>query len=215
MGEESTARSYFENALTNSPDAMDVYNEIIHAWFDVDEPDKAWDTLERAEAAIKNLPYEFYLAQASYCITDYEDEIVRPWLERAVEKAPADAPVLAAIGEMAVMIGALEIGREYLERAIEADQEPGQMLLMLGILSAKEGDKQMAERYWKEAEKIARRDRDRDLQQRVKTARVVFTAPPGLADLMMRLGQGPFGGTSFPDFPDDEYDDDDDFFFDV
>jgi len=220
MGEESTARSYFENALTNNPDALDVYSEIIHAWFDVDDPDKAWDTLERAEAAIENLPYEFYLAQVSYCITDYEDEIVRPWLERAVEKAPADAPVLAAIGEMAVMTGALEIGREYLERAIEADQEPGQMNLMLGILSSKEGDNQAAERYWKEAERIAHRDRDRNLQQRVETARVVFTAPPGLADLMMRLGRGPFGAGPFLDFPDDEYDDDDDdddddFFFDV
>jgi hypothetical protein len=134
-------------------------------------------------------------------------------LERAVEKAPGDAPIFAAIGEMAVMTGALEIGREYLERAIEADQEPGQMHLMLGIVSAKEGDRQMAERHWKEAEKIARRDRDRNLQQRVETARVVFTAPPGLADLMMRLGEGPFGGPRFPDFPDDEYDDD--FFFDV
>jgi tetratricopeptide (TPR) repeat protein len=190
-----------------------VYDKIIHAWFDVDEPGQAWSVLERAEVAIATIPYEFYMSQAAYCIADYQSEVVRPWLERAVEKAPPNVPLFAAIGEMAMMAGDFEIGREYLERAIEAKQQPGQAYLMLGILAAKEGDNRAAERHWREAERIACRNRDRELSERIEMARFISTAPPEVVNLMLGLGRGPSGGIPFPDFFDDEYDDDDDFYY--
>jgi len=213
MGDDPAASAYFENALAGGSDNLDVYNEMIHAWFDVDRPDRAWEVLENAETTVGAVPYEFYLAQASYCIAEYIEDVVRPWLERAIEKAPPGVPVLIVVGEMAVMGGATEIGREYLERAIALDQEPGQAYLMLGIMAAKQGENKTADRYWKQAERIAHTTHDEGLKTRVQEARLLFSGPPGLMRLLSALGEGPFGDGPFPDFFEDEFDDDDDEFF--
>jgi tetratricopeptide (TPR) repeat protein len=213
IGDDPAASAYFETALAGGSDNLDVYNEMIHAWFDVDRPDRAWEMLENAETAVEVVPYEFYLAQASYCIAEYIEDVVRPWLERAIEKAPLGVPILVVIGEMAVMEGASEIGQEYLERAILIDQEPGQAYLMLGILAAREGENKAADQYWKQAEKIAHTTHDEDLKRRVQEARLLFSGPPGLMRLLSAFGEGPFGDVPFPDFFEDEFDTDDDEFF--
>jgi len=200
MDDEAAAQSHINEALVNGPNDLDVYDEIIHAWLDVGNPAQAWDVMGKAEAAVGTIPYQFYLAQASYCIADYRSELVRPWLERAVERAEPDVPILVTIGEMAVMNGASEIGQEYLEQAIAAGQAPGQAYLMLGILAVKDGDKRTADKHWREAERIARQNHDRELGERIQLARFRFSGPPGLADLILRLGGGQFGGVPFPDF---------------
>jgi len=212
MDDEAAAQSHIEQALANGPSDLDVYDEIIHACLDVGEPNQAWDVMGKAEAAIETIPYQFYLTQASYCIRDYRSELVRPWLDRAVEQAPPDASIFVTIGEMAMMAGASEIGQEYLERAIAAGQEPGQAYLMLGILAAKNSDERTANKHWREAERIARRNRDAELRQRIQEARFLFRGPPGLMRLLLGLGGGSLDGTPFPDIFDDEYDDDDNYF---
>jgi len=199
MDERQEAQTYMEQALENSPGNLMVYEEIIQAWFDVDEPDEAWRVLTEAEAEVERIPYAFYLAQGAYCI-DYIDEIVRPWLERAVEKAPPGEPVLTAIGEMAVMNEAFVLAREYLERAIEDGQQPGQAHLMLGIIALQEGNPTRAERHWDDALKIAQRDNDEGLRERVERARFIFSVPPELLDLMSRFGPDAFEDAPFPDF---------------
>jgi tetratricopeptide (TPR) repeat protein len=206
MNEEAVAQDYIEQALAAAPEDLSVYDQVIHAWLDVEQPDQAWEVMAKAEAAVETIPYEFYINQAYYCIQQSGD-LARPWLTRAVEKAPSDEPVLIVIGEMAVATRAWGIAREYLEQALAAGQVVGEAHLMLGIVDAQEGDLEAAKKHWAEAEQIARRERDQDLLERARMARVLFSGPPGLASFLMSLGGGPFD-PSFPDF----YDEDDDEF---
>jgi tetratricopeptide (TPR) repeat protein len=208
MGQQDVAQEYIEQALAAAPEDLNVYDEIIHAWLDVDQPDQAWETVAKAETAVETIPHVFYIHQAYYCI-DRESDLARPWLARAVEKAPPDEPVLMVIGEMAVTARAWGIAREYLEQAVAAGQVVGQAHVMLGIVEAQEGDLGAAKKHWAEAERIARREGDQDLLERAQMARMLFSGPPGLASLMMSLGGDPFD-PSFPGF----YDEDDRFFFD-
>jgi len=206
MDKKAVAQCYIEQALSTAPSNLSVYDRIIHAWLDVGKPDQAWEVMGKAEAAIEMIPCEFYINQAYYCIHRSSD-LARPWLERAVEKAPPDEPVFMAIGEMAVTARAWELAREYLERAIAAGQMLGQAHLMLGIVDTQEGMRRAAESHWSEAERIARQERDGELLERVQMTRLLFSGPPGLASLLMQLGGGPFG-PALPDFYDDEGDDD-------
>ncbi len=209
MHDESTAQSYIDQVLTNAPSSLDVYDEIIHAWLDVDKPEQAWNVMGKAEAAIDTIPYQFYLSQASYSMTDYQSKVVRPWLERAVETAPSDVPIFLIIGEMVVPTDHSDIGQEYLERAIAIDQKPGHAHMLLGILAMYGNDRTTANKHWKEAEKIARQTHDAELEERIGMTRLLFSRPPDLMNLMMGLGRGSSDGIPFPEFFDEEYDDDD------
>jgi tetratricopeptide (TPR) repeat protein len=210
MDQQAIAQEYVEQALAAAPEDLNMYDQIIHAWLDVGQPDRAWEVMARAEAVVETIPYDFYLHQAYYCI-DQDADTARPWLARAVEKAPPDEPVLMLIGEMAVTARVWIIAREYLEQALATGQYQGQAHVMLGIVDAQEGDLDAAEKHWDEAERIARRERDKDLLERARMARVLFSGPPGLANFLMSMGGGPFD-PSLPDFYDE--DDDDLFFFD-
>ncbi len=182
---QDKAREYFDRAIAQRKDDLKVYGGVIQAWFDAGKPEQAWQTLEQAEAAVSEIPHDFYLSQASYFIGDYPPEVARPWLERAIARAPQGFPILAAIGEMATVSGAPDVAREYLERAITEGQSPGQAHLLLGILDKKEGDTRSAERHWREAERIARRDKDDELLERIRMARIIFSAPPDLLSTML------------------------------
>jgi tetratricopeptide (TPR) repeat protein len=200
MSDEDAAQPLIEQALRNEPGNLDIYNEIIHAWLDRGDADRAWQVMTQAEAANETIPFTFYIVQAAYCIESDDDDLAHPWLERAVDKAPPSEPILAIIGEMAMTLGALTIAREYLGRAVKAGQGSGQAYMMLGVLSViTDNDFKTADRYWYEAERIARRERDPDLRERIELARVLFSAPPGLLDL---LGGGlPYpGGIGLDDF---------------
>ena len=208
MGDRASARTYIAEALSNAPANLNVYDEIIHAWLDVRKPERAWEVMEQAEATIDDIPYAFYIAQAYHCIRR-SSNLARPWLERAIEKAPPDEPVLTIIGEMAVTVQAWEIAEEYLERAIAAGQAAGQGHLMRGIVAAQSGDPIAADQHWMEAERIARQERDEGLVERVQMVRIMFTDPPALAGLLTRLRHGSPDDVSDLDLA-DLYDDDDD-----
>jgi len=215
MDKQANAQYYMAQALSDEQKDLNVYNEIIHAWLDVDEPDQAFAVMEQAEAAVDTIPSAFYIAQAYYCLP-HRSELARPWLERAIEKALPGEPIFMAIGEMAFSAQAWEIAQEYLERAIAADQETGQAHLLLGVLATQSDDHRAADKHWKKAESIARRKQDEELMERVEMTRILFTGPPGLARILMDLGGGPFDGSPFaePDYFYDEDEDDDDFFWD-
>jgi tetratricopeptide (TPR) repeat protein len=214
MHDEDCAESYFERALTREPRNLDVYNIILQAWLDQDEPDRAREIMVRAEAAVESLPFVFYISQAALCLQSDYEELARPWLERAVASAPPDEPVLAIIGEMAMTAQAPGIAREYLERAVEAGQAEGQAHMILGVLSVlTDHDLNTANRHWRQAKRIARKENDSELLERIDIARAVFSAPSGLLDL---LTEGPFGpgGLNLDHLPYDLFDedlDDDDF----
>lgn len=198
MRKKANAQYYIAQALDNDPANLNVYGEIIHAWLDVDKPDQAWEVMGKAEIAIDVIPYEFYIIQASYCIRR-SSELARPWLERAIEKAPSGEPIFAMIGEMAASAHAWEIAQEYLERAIAADRGAGQAYLMLGFIAIQNDDYRAADKHWRKAESIARQKQDGELMERVQMTRFLFSGPSGLARMLMGLGGGPFGGSPFAD----------------
>jgi tetratricopeptide (TPR) repeat protein len=211
MDDEDSARSYIELALAKDPQDLGVYSIILQAWLDQEDPERAREVMTQAEAAIEDVPFSFYMSQAALCLESDDEELARPWLERAVEKAPPGEPVLALIGEMAMMAHAPAIAREYLERAVEAGQGSGQAHLTLGVLAVlTENDLKTANRHWRRAERIAHKEGDAELMERLQVTRALLSAPPGLLDL---LRGGPFfpGGVDLDDldFFDEDVDDDD------
>ncbi|HDD24672.1 MAG TPA: tetratricopeptide repeat protein [Chloroflexi bacterium] len=177
MNQLESAQPNIAQALARASDDLAVYDEIIHAWLEVGNTEQAWHVLEQAESEA-TVPYTFYIQQAYYCIGD-DPDVARPWLERAVEKAAPDDPVFVSIGEMAVGANAWEIAQEYLERGLQAGIALGQIYLMLGIVAIHLFDRQVAERHWRQGEKIANQKHDQDLLERIRMARMVFTEPWG------------------------------------
>ncbi|MEA3377866.1 MAG: hypothetical protein U9R72_16885 [Chloroflexota bacterium] len=101
---------------------------------------------------------------------------------------------------------AFDLARRYLGRAIESDQRPGDAHLMLGIVALEEGNTARAEMHWSDALRIARRDNDQELMERVEHARFMFHTPPDLLDVIDRFGPELFMDDPFLDFVDDELD---------
>jgi tetratricopeptide (TPR) repeat protein len=220
MGEDEEAEVYLEGALERGAENLDVYNHIIHIWLSLDEPERAWDVMHKAETQIADIPFQFYLSQVMYCVDAGLTHLMPPWITRAQEMAPPEAPVLMMISEALVMGGAFELAREYLDRVLAEDQPPGQAYLLLGIVEARAGNQAEARRHWQRAERIARKTHDDAMAERVQMTREIFSVPPELLDMLLsgRLPMGPEGldGFPFPDFLNaensaEEFEDDDDF----
>lgn len=216
MGDEKQAQQYIELAKAKDPENLGVYNILLQAWLDQENTERAREVLAEVEAAVEDIPFAFYMSQATRCLESEEEELARPWLERAVEKAPPGEPVLMMIGEMAMMAQAPTIAREYLERAIEAGQQVGHAQLILGIMAMlADNDLRTAKKHWRQAERIARREGDEELMHRIEITRALFTAPPGLLQM---LGDAPFflddfDPSGYLDGDLDDKEDLDDFYF--
>ncbi len=188
------AQTYLDRALNNAGNDLAVYDDIITVWLQNDEPDRAWQVMERAEARVKKIPFEFYLDQARYCFHCENADIAKPWLQRAEELAPKNYPILVEIAQMAVAEDALEVGKEYLDKAWKASQQRGDLNNIMGVYYAKTDSMKRARQHWQQAEQIAHRMRDFDLLERIEAAKMIFDSEHGLLDLFMR---------DFPDrFPD-------------
>ncbi|MBN1179384.1 MAG: tetratricopeptide repeat protein [Anaerolineae bacterium] len=220
MGNQDTALEYIERAMTTAPTSLEMYDKVIHIWIDEREYARAWEVMRRAEAAVQTIPYEFYIAQAYQCCIRRQEDDAQPWLERAVEVAQPGQPVFVAIGEMAVSTEAWRTAKAYLERALAARQSVGQVHLLLGIIAVRDEDHSTAEKHWKEAENIARREHDDELMSRVQLVRIYYGGPLELGRALMRLGLDPEDlgfhdddDDFFFEFDDEDEDDDDDFWF--
>jgi tetratricopeptide (TPR) repeat protein len=217
MGDEETGFPCIELARTKDPQNPGVYRILLDAWIQEGDVERAREVMGQAEAAIDDLPFAFYMSQAALCLeSEYDEELAPPWLERAVEKAPPGEPILEAIGEMAMMAEAPTISRQYLERAIAAGQATGQAYLILGMVAVlADDDLDTARKHWRRAERIARKEGDEELAERIEIARSFFSTAPNLWNL---LGDPLFfddfdPADYFPDEDEDIEDDDDLFFF--
>ncbi|MGC9395867.1 MAG: tetratricopeptide repeat protein [Anaerolineae bacterium] len=211
MEQQETAQSYLDQALAHSGQDLRVYEQIIHVWLDKRDPERAGEVLRQAEAAIKDIPVEFYLAQAIYAM-EVDVAMGPPWLDRAVDVSPpADEP-LAKIGQLLALSTFTDVAQAYLERAIAAGQEVVRCWTSLAMLALRRGDSQAARGYVRDAEKAARKSKNPEDQQQIKMIRDMLDIPPGLLNMMIHgLGSGmldgPGGMPLLPDFMDD-FDDD-------
>jgi tetratricopeptide (TPR) repeat protein len=221
MEQYETAQSYLDRALACGGQDLRVYEQLIHVWLDERDPERAGEVLRQAETAIKDIPVEFYLAQAIYAM-EVDVAMGPPWLDRAIEVSPpADEP-LAKVGQLLALSTFTDVAQTYLERAIAAGQEVVHCWTSLAMLALRRGDSQAARGYVRDAEKAARKSRNPEDQQQIKMIRELFDIPPEVLNMMIHgLGSGMLGGPEgmpllpdlIDDFDDDEeWDDDDDFF---
>lgn len=202
-GDESGAREYFEHALEQDPRNLGAYNIIIGAWLGNDQPAEAWKLMRRAEAQLSDVPFQFYLSQADFCLHLGRPDLAAPWLERTIEvAAPEEAP-LAAIGEMLVMGGSLDLAEDYLQQALRANEEPARVHMLLGIVHLRRGEERVGFRHFDKAERLARKLEDAELLEAIVVARQVYSMPPDMIQ-MMQSGLLPFDLVDHELFDDDE-----------
>jgi tetratricopeptide (TPR) repeat protein len=220
MGQEATAQSYMDKALQFGAQDLQTYQTIIHIWIDAEDNDRAWKVMQQAEANVKDIPSQFYFSQAIYAM-EVNLDFGRPWLDRGIELSPPDSDALTIAGQILALSPAIDVAQELLERALKAGQDVGRTTATLALLALRRGDPQTARRYLRDAEKIARKTRDPELDQQIQAARGLLDMPPDLLNMMLSsMGSGILDGTGaggfpFPSFLDDdddeEWDDDDGF----
>lgn len=191
-GNEEQAQEYLDQAIINAPQDLMVYEDILRVWLQNEELDCAWQVLEEAEENVSRIPGKFYISQVEFCLDrlDFDFESVHPLLKRAEEHASPDYPILAEIGELAINHEALEIGKEYLDRAVKQRQHLGRTYLNMGIYYAAIGNFREAERYWNRAEKIARRERNSNLLDKINFIGYVYLEPNGVRQVIEDIGPG-------------------------
>jgi tetratricopeptide (TPR) repeat protein len=189
LGDRAKGQSYMDEALRLHPTDLDVYKDIIINWLSADEDEMAWMMAEQAEKAIPSLPAAFYVMVASNCFVSNDPKQGQLWLERAVQRARPDEPVLIMIGEMLAITSPqyYDIAQRYLNQAIAANQMPGEAYLLLGVLAMRQQDDRQAKKYWKSAEKIARKEKNYELLERIKSTQAMFSNP--FSFLSRMLGQ--------------------------
>jgi tetratricopeptide (TPR) repeat protein len=193
LGNRAKAQSYMDEALRLHPTDLDVYKNIIINWLVADEDEMAWTLVEQAEKAIPSLPASFYVVVASNCFMSDDPERGQLWLERAVQIAKADEPVLIMIGEMLTITSPqyYDLAQRYLNQAIAANQMAGEAYLLLGVLAMRQQDERQAKKYWKSAEKIARREKNQELLERIKSTQAMFSNPFGFLSRMLSGADSP------------------------
>ncbi len=228
LDDEEETEAYIERALQIASPNEEMYERLVMTRLSMGEVEKAIELGHIAEAKIATLSPFFYIEIARDCLLNQRPDVAKDWLAQAIEKAPAEFPILVVIGERLVSVGhqsklAVEIGSNYLRQAIKKGQYPGQARLMLGIVAAQEQDMRTAKKEWKLAKKLARKAKDDELLERIAHAEAMFSSPFGLLSQMMgrmlgeELDDMPLPPNllnilnNMPDF--DEEDDDDDFYF--
>ncbi|MEA3349130.1 MAG: tetratricopeptide repeat protein [Chloroflexota bacterium] len=180
--EEEQAQKYIDQALETASGNLIVYQEIISIWLQNQYADRAWQVLEFAETKNINIPHTFYKRIGAFCFDYLDAQDAQPWLERAEEAAPAGYPILTSIGIMAMSFDEPDIGKEYLQRALDADQQPGWANFYLGIYHVETDNYKEAEKNFRKASWIARKERDYTLRDCIKDTETGYLPSDGLFD---------------------------------
>ena len=218
LGDREKGQSFIDEALRLHPTNADVYKDVIVTWLMVDEDEIAWQVVEQVEKAIPELPVSFYLLVAGQCFVVDDPEQGKPWLERAIQRAKPDEPVFIMIGEMLTLTSPryYEVAEDYLNRAVSAGQMPGDAFMLMGILAMHQHDERKAKAHWRTAEKIAKREKNHDLLERIEGARAMFSGPFSFFSRMLGGGGSPqdmMRMMRMLEYMDDEDDDEEDLFW--
>ncbi len=184
-GDWEKGERFFAQALEHAGDDLNVYHEIIAAWLEHGEAQKAWAVARQAEATIPDIPFQFYLSHALWSLHIGDEAAARPWAERALQRIPADMHPWTVMGEAVLLVGALEMAEEYLRQA-SSHGEPGDRIAMLrGILMHRRGDDEAARRYLDRAEALALQGGNDALAQHVRALRDLLDIPRALWSMIL------------------------------
>jgi tetratricopeptide (TPR) repeat protein len=205
LGNENKGQEYANQVLASAKN-LETFSAIIGILLRLGRDERAWEALLQSEARLDRIPAGFYVAMAENLLKDRRKPQAERWLQRAAEKAAPGEPVLLMIGEMAMDLDA-DLARQYLERAVAAEQEPGQAHLLLGILEENQGNARSSKKHLAEADRIARRTNDSELQERIDAARMMAGGPLAFMERLMNMG-GPAAVEDFLSFMENEIDED-------
>jgi tetratricopeptide (TPR) repeat protein len=221
LEEQETADKYIDEAIARAPADLSVYAPVLKAWLEMEEPEEAEKVYARMQTAVSQIPYQFFMHLVAHCLEYGASDIIEPWLERAIAAAPPTENILVIIGELLMFIGDPEMARRYLERAIEAGQNPAEAYFNLGMVAMRLGDRKLADKHWDQASRLARKERNHELLERIQEAKDMFDGPLGMLLSMGEQGGMPslleltrlLEGEMGDMWEDEEWEDDDDGYF--
>lgn len=194
---DAQGRAYLQQALDHAGGNQEVFCLICEIQLAEVSEAQFWATLQQVETLIGEVPHTFYINLAERVLQSNALSAGQKLLDRAINCAPQGAPVLLTIGEMLLSTPAYTLAAAYLERALKAGEPAGQTHLILMLLALRNSDTADARRHLREAQKIARREKDTALLERLEKTRNLLDMPPGLLNLMLSSlmgGANPFSG---------------------
>jgi len=206
LGDLEQADEYSNRAFEHAGSNLNVLDEILSGWIAIDNPEKALEVMGQFELQNDAIPGMFYLEQAIKWLDEDNKEDAVPWITRAIEKADPEEPVYYLVGESLLGYDD-DLTRQYLEKAITIGQLPGQSHLMLGRLEEKLGNAKESRKHLVEAERIARKTKDRDLADKIEIARMMSGGPQAFMEQLMDMG-GPGMIEDFLSFMEGDFDED-------
>ena len=199
LDQREKAWDYFQEALTHEQ-TLDRYYSVVIACLIHLEDEWAWEVIEEAEANIE-VPAYVYVEIISQCVKHDQEDFIDPWVERLTDKAGADEDPLTMVGEALMFTPALDLAETYLNQAQEAGENPARIHMALAMVYARRGKRDQLRDHLYKAEKLARRQKNKELLENIRQIReVLLSMPPGLLEMILNQPGGPGGPIPFPDF---------------
>ncbi len=193
LRQEEKGQAYLKQALEQSGADQDLQGLICEIQLTEGSETQFWRMVQEIETAQKELSYLFYINLTHRLLVAGKPAVMSKLLERAIAIAPAGTPVHLVIGEMLSTTSAYAQAQPYLEHALSVGEPAGPAYLALMMLTLRQGKTADARRYWREADKIARREKDPALLERVRRGRELLDVPPMFLNMVLGL---PFLGDS-------------------
>ncbi len=199
LGQREKAWEHLQQALKYEEN-LDQYFSNIIICLAYHEDAWAWDLIEDAEEKLE-IPLLFYAEIIQKCTEIKREDLIDRWTEHLIDQAtPEDEPLLI-LGETLMFTSELELAETFLERAQEAGEDPARVHMALAMISARRGEHEQTRHHLHQAEKIARRQGDKELVQSIRDVReTLISMPPGFLEMILNNPLGPDGPLPFPDF---------------
>ncbi len=177
MKKPEEARRAMEQAFALDPTDLGVYHSAVDLCHIAQRPDDAKWVIAQAEAQAGPLPVSFYLDLAHCCLRRREQEQGAKYLQHAEEQARDDADALVDVG--AFYLDHDNVGKaiSFFERALRLDPDNGWANYHVGASYALAGEMKEANRYWRQARRIARRTGDQELLKTIEHTRRRLESP--------------------------------------